>query len=116
MLKNSIVPNKASMCDDELDSAINKSGKLNLKASVWSIFEVIDNMKDIAVKGSGLKLLYDIHWGDSPVSIDLPNDPTWMDLALAADKAVKQSGDKHHVFVEDFKMNDKKTLRMYTGS
>jgi len=116
MSKNSIVPQVPELSDAELDVAIDRSNKLGMKHSVWSIFEVIDNMNDIAVKGSGLSLLYDIHWGGLAVRIELPSNPTWMDLAHAADHAVKKSGDGHHVFVECFRWYDAKTLRMITGS
>lgn len=67
--------------------------------SIWSMFEV-DNLDDL----SGItatRLLYKDHWGKSTVSIDLPGgDKTWGELWHAADKAILESGDDHHVFIE----------------
>jgi hypothetical protein len=41
----------------------------------------------------------------------------WWDLWYAADKAIIESEDKHHVFIEDFqKSPDGKTLFLRTGS
>ena len=84
--------------------------------SVWSIYEVT-NLFDL----SGLKaenLVYKDHWGDRAITVPLPGgNLQWWDLWVAADKAVIESEDKHHVFIEEFqKSTDGKTLFLRTGS
>jgi hypothetical protein len=85
--------------------------------SIWSIYEV-NNIYDL----SGFEaetLVYKDHWGhERAVSIPLPGgNLKWWDLWCAADKAIIESEDKHHVFIEDFqKSPDGKTLFLRTGS
>ena len=64
-------------------------------------------------------LVYKDHWGhERAVSIPLPGgNLKWWDLWSAADKAIIESDDIHHVFIEDFqKSTDGKTLFLRTGS
>ena len=64
-------------------------------------------------------LVYKDHWGhERAVSIPLPGgNLKWWDLWSAADKAIIESEDKHHVFIEDFqKSTDGKKLFLRTGS
>jgi hypothetical protein len=85
--------------------------------SVWSIYEV-DDVSDL----SGFEaenLVYKDHWGhDRAVTVPLPTGKlTWYDLWVAADKAIIESEDTSHVFIEDFqKSKDGKTLFLRTGS
>ncbi len=65
-------------------------------------------------------LFYDPHpyWGE-PVSIDLSaygNQLTWRDVRRAANQAIKESGDYHHIFVEGFEFHNDGRLEMFTGS
>ena len=89
----------------------------NVFKSVWSIYEV-NNIYDF----SGLqaeKLVYKDHWGhEKAVTVPLPaGNLTWWDLWFAADKAIIESEDTHHIFIEDFqKSEDGKTLFLRTGS
>jgi len=85
--------------------------------SIWSIYEVV-NVHDL----SGLEaenLVYKDHWGhERAITIPLPGgNLQWWDLWVAADKAMIESEDEHHVFIEDFqKSKDGKTLFLRTGS
>lgn len=67
--------------------------------SVWSMYNVenLDAFSGIVAD----ELVYRNHWGDKPVHIPLrKGDVTWGELYHAADKAIRQSGDDHHVFIE----------------
>jgi|GEM_PF-1896149 hypothetical protein len=56
----------------------------------------------------------DMQWGKaSSVKIE---GPTWLDLWKAADKAIQESGDEHHVFIEDFYELENGVLQLHTGS
>ena len=105
---------------DDFDDKFNYFDKIKEDASfksIWSIYE-ISSMYDL----SNLKaenLVYKDHWGhERAVSIPLPGgNLKWWDLWYAADKAIIESDDKHHVFIEDFqKSPDGKTLFLRTGS
>ena len=85
--------------------------------SVWSIYEVTDIYHSSGLQAENL--VYKDHWGhEREVTVPLPKgNLMWWDLWFAADKAIIESEDKHHVFVEDFqKSEDGKTLFLRTGS
>jgi len=84
--------------------------------SIWSMYEVL-NVHEL----SGLEaenLVYKDHWNESTITIPLPGgNLKWWDLWSAAEKAIIESEDLHHVFIEDFqKSKDGKTLFLRTGS
>ena len=67
--------------------------------SVWSMYNV-DNFDDVSGI-AGKQLVYAEHWGDDEIRVDLPQgDLTWGQLWAAADRAIRLSGDHHHVFIE----------------
>ena len=41
---------------------------------------------------------------------------TWLDLWRAADTVIKASGDKHHIFIEEFRQRADMSLDLTTGS
>ncbi len=41
---------------------------------------------------------------------------TWGDIYRAADCAMRNSGDDHHIFIEGFELKNGNELHMYTGS
>lgn len=57
---------------------------------------------------------YKDHWGDSPVVVPV-NGLTWAALYVAANAAIRDSGDAHHIFIEGFKQVGN-TLVLTTGS
>jgi len=79
--------------------------------SIWSMYEV-DCMMDPHPWKDANCMLYD---AAPPVPI---NGPLWIDLWLAANEAIKQSKDEHHVFIEAFTPSqiDPKMLNLSTGS
>jgi len=51
-----------------------------------------------------------------PYDVTVPvKGKNWGDVWVAADKAIKESGDMHHIFIEGFEI-DGKTLNLITGS
>lgn len=85
--------------------------------SIWSIYE-ISSMYDLS-NLEAESLVYKDHWGhNKAITVSLPNgNLKWWDLWYAADKAIIESDDEHHVFIEDFqKSPDGKTLFLRTGS
>ena len=83
-------------------------------AAIWSVYRVSDfnDFSNITAD----KLVYRDHWGPSPVEVILPpGKKTWGELYAAADRAIRQSGDKHHVFIEMF-YADNGVAYLVTGS
>ena len=105
---------------DNFDTKFDYFDKIKEDASfksIWSIYE-ISSMYDLS-NLEAETLVYKDHWGhERAVSIPLPGgNLKWWDLWYAADKAIIESDDKHHVFIEDFqKSPDGKTLFLRTGS
>jgi hypothetical protein len=84
--------------------------------SRWSLYEV-DNLYDPHPYIGAEFLVYDNHWGGQEVVKPIIGLP-WAALYVAADAAIRDSGDGHHVFVERFyPITDKPGhLRLVTGS
>jgi hypothetical protein len=116
MIKNSILQEpEQKMTTKQVYAAIDKVNVMFPHSkSVWSIFEVVDKMDEVAVEGD-FKLVYKQHWGAVPVFINLPTNPTWKQLQAVADEAIEKSGDGHHVFIEAFIRNGEH-LELLTGS
>lgn len=84
--------------------------------SIWSIYEIEDLYAQHPYTGAK-SLLYKDHWGDKPVSVPLVGN-RWIDLWIASDHLIKESGDEHHIFIECFRplQNDNTVLILQTGS
>lgn len=84
--------------------------------STWSIYGVAD-LNNIALGFDECTVLrHDCNW-NRDVNVELPAGPkTWLDLWRAADQAVRESGDLHHSFIEDFVKTEDGALRLVTGS
>ncbi len=86
--------------------------ELGLNA-VWSIFEV-DNLSDRHSFENVTRVVYKDHWGNKQVASEI-NGGTWAALFVAANACIRDSGDEHHVFIENFKQFGD-TLILSTGS
>lgn len=86
---------------------------LGLQA-IWSIYDVQDMLSKHPY-GDVDSVSYGDHWGDSGDIVVAINGITWAALYAAADQAIRQSGDGHHVFIEGFKRRGN-TLVLSTGS
>ena len=85
--------------------------------SIWSIYEIssVYELSNLEAEN----LVYKDHCcPEQAITIPLPGgNLKWWDLWSAADKAIIESADTHHVFIEDFqKSKDGKTLFLRTGS
>lgn len=84
--------------------------------SVWSIYEV-DNLSDRHPFEGADRVVYKDHWGETPIQCSI-NGLTWAALYMAADSCIRDSGDKHHIYIEIFQpaKDDPRTLILSTGS
>lgn len=86
--------------------------------SVWSIYEVEHFVADHNIGNNVCQLAYHDHWGNNgPVYVEV-HGKTWADLWIAADQAIRASGDEHHVYIESFRANPEcpSQLILSTGS
>lgn len=78
----------------------------NLFLSRWSIYEIDDVFQPSHVVGA-TKIVYSTWDGDpQEAELDPSHTYTWIELWSIADKMVRDSGDRHHVFVEKFSLKD----------
>lgn len=81
--------------------------------TIWSIYEVDDLNERYPFEGIAT-VTYKDHWGKETV-VKPVNGLTYAALYVAADAAIRDSGDDHHVFIERFKQVGD-TLLLTTGS
>lgn len=81
--------------------------------AIWSIYEV-DNLSEPHPFGDVTTVTYETHWGPKPVVKGIAGT-SWAALYTAANACIRDSGDEHHVFIEDFKVRGD-TLVLSTGS
>lgn len=92
------------------------AAQLALRESTWSIYEV-DDMSDRHPFEGADRIVYKDHWGKRPVSSSV-HGMTWAALFVAANACIRDSGDKHHRYIERFTPDaeDPRTLILSTGS
>lgn len=101
---------------DKKYKAYEEARALNNFKSVWSIYRVT-NMNAYSGYSGFKKLIYRDHWG-SPVELEITKtNLSWLDLYELADRAIQQSGDTHHIFIERIApANEAFALVLQTGS
>jgi len=101
---------------DERAAVYNAAAKANNLESTWSLYEVENMMLPHPYKNVS-KVVHKNHWGKTAVAVEIEGD-RWIDLYVAADKAIKLSDDTHHSFIEGFAVNpdDSSELILSTGS
>ena len=84
--------------------------------AIWSIYEV-DNLSDRHPFEGATKVVYKNHWGKGDIVVPV-NGSTWAALYVAGNAAIRDSGDNHHAFIEQFKQSsiNPEILFMTTGS
>jgi len=84
--------------------------------TIWSVDEVDDLYMPHPFEGV-THVRYSEHWGNSDVTVPIKGN-TWVDLWRSAETAINESGDNHHIFIEDFKVADYRPdfLHLTTGS
>jgi hypothetical protein len=112
------------MAHSTVQDQINFDSKFNHYDSVrsdlgldttWSVYEV-DDLNDRHPYLSAVTLRYENHWG-SPVEKSIVG-ATWAALFVAANACIRDSGDNHHTFIEQFSpsKSDASVLLLTTGS
>ena len=81
--------------------------------AIWSITEV-DNLSDNHPYEGAKYVSYKGFWGEGVVTQAIHGN-TWAALYVAANACIRDSGDEHHVFIEDFRKSGD-TLLLTTGS
>lgn len=81
--------------------------------SIWSIYEIADLDQPHPYQ-SGLFVSYKDHWGAEAQHCAVYGN-TWRDLYRAADNCIRNSGDEHHIFIENFRLVGN-NLVLTTGS
>jgi hypothetical protein len=87
---------------------------LNGFDAIWSAEDVdFDQPHPFA---SDAVIVYQAHWGEVKDRHYPITGPTWLDVYRAADLAMRESGDGHHVFIEGFSPQSDNTVQLHTGS
>ncbi len=81
--------------------------------TIWSVTEV-DNLSEPHPYEGVKYVTYKRFWGEGIVTQAI-NGNTWAALYVAANACIRDSGDDHHVFIEDFRKSGD-TLLLTTGS
>ncbi len=115
-LKNAYVQEDKIM--DARRRVYNAIAKMHKLTTIWSMYEVADMSAEHPFVGK-TKVVHKLHWGKTPVTIEIKGN-RWYDLYVAADAAIVKSGDMHHCYIEGFLSNDKDedkdVLVLSTGS
>jgi len=98
--------------DDRYNHYTTVKTDLGLDA-IWSIYEVKDLNERHTYKNAKT-MTYKDNWGGDAFSVPI-NGFTWAALYVAANAAIRDSGDEHHVYVEGFEQVGD-TLLLITGS
>ena len=81
--------------------------------TICSMYEVANLNERFPFEGVST-VTYKDHWGTKPVVKPI-NGSTWAALYVAANACIRDSGDNHHVFIENF-TKEGDTLILSTGS
>ena len=98
---------------DTLHDHYHGAGEAFGARTTWSMYEVEDLREKHTYEGAK-KVVHSSHWGGGTPVVELDGD-TWLHLFMAADKAICQSGDMHHCFIEGF-IQKGDELHLQTGS
>lgn len=83
--------------------------------AIWSITEV-DNLNERHPFPSDAFVVYKNHWGENKQVHCAVYGGTWAAVYVAANACIRDSGDEHHVFIENFELKNGNELHMVTGS
>jgi len=81
--------------------------------TIWSVTEV-DNLSEPHPYEGVKYVTYKRFWGEGVVTQAIHGN-TWAALYVAANACIRDSGDEHHVYIEDFRKSGD-TLLLTTGS
>jgi len=92
-------------------------GKAINAQTYWSMYEIEHLGNEHPFEGAK-QVLHGSHWGEGAQLVDIEGSGTYLDLFKAADKAIVDSGDMHHCYIEGFRPHptDEGVLILSTGS
>lgn len=103
---------EAAIKDRRYDHYSQVKEDLGLTA-IWSMTEV-DNLSEPHPYEGVKYVTYKRFWGEGIVTQAIHGN-TWAALYVAANACIRDSGDEHHIFIEDFRKSGD-TLLLTTGS
>ena len=83
--------------------------------AIWSMYE-IEDLNERHPFPSDAFVVYKSHWGEAKEVHCAVYGGTWAAVYVAANACIRNSGDGHHVFIENFKLKNGNELHMSTGS
>lgn len=85
---------------DQLIDSYNEVAKANGFETVWSMWRMDEwqDMNDVSGIPSGTVIRHHNGWGEQ-TSAEVKGN-TWLDVWRACDKAIVESGDRHHIYIE----------------
>ncbi len=83
--------------------------------AIWSMYE-IDNLNERHPYPSDAFVVYKNHWGETKDVHCAVYGGTWAAVYVAANACIRDSGDEHHVYIENFELKNGNELHMVTGS
>jgi hypothetical protein len=90
--------------------------EMNGLSAIWSVYELdVHGFLQAHPYSSDAFVVYRNHWGENKDRHYPVLGTTWGDVYRAADLAIRESGDDHHIFIEGFEVRGNE-LHMYTGS
>jgi predicted RNA-binding Zn-ribbon protein involved in translation (DUF1610 family) len=96
-----------------------QTGRRRIKYAIESVDQGPD---DVAVEGTMVLASYNDEWGGGDQWHSKPiTNPTWGQVLVALDKAIRVTGDRHHVFMEGLENTGRKhrgvtVWEIHTGS
>lgn len=85
--------------------------------TVWSIYDLpVHGFLSNHPYPSDVFVVYRDHWGENKSTHYPVMGTTWGDIYRAANLAIRNSGDDHHLFIEQFTLKNGNELHMTTGS
>ncbi len=103
--------------DEKIEAAL-KRAKVPVKQGVYIRYgcygedenEIpVDNLDDIAAEGEVVLVRQADSWIDDAYKSRVIKNPTWLQVCVLAEKMIRHTGDKHHVFLEAITFMPKET-------
>jgi len=94
---------------DKMNETIDKALPEGEKSYVlYSAYETdedgmpVNNLDQVAIEGKAIFVSdYDPFWGEGTAyQSEIMENPTWLDIAVAANKMIQVTGDYHHIFLD----------------
>ena len=99
-----------------MQKTLNIPTDLKEKVAIWSMNPEFLISREPAIYGL-VKIVYDLTYCGGEVYKIVKDSPTYNDLFSIANELILRSGDRHHVYIEDFMYDEEKDVWvLITGS